>query len=171
MKNIQVKYTVEILIFLWKLLVSMKSSKLPSSLKYIQINCLFTLSFMKSFVLTSSWYLSQYILRISFCLHSEWRISCVLYWLESTSWARLKCQQGGAPWAKYQICSPVKQPQVPCTCAPVVRAGESNRRRPSSNPGRAEPQHPIYTADVVNPWSKTNDGGGGSPNWAISSDI
>ena len=30
----------------------------------------------------------------------EWRISCVLYRLQSPSWGRLKCQQGGASWAR-----------------------------------------------------------------------
>ena len=52
--------------------------------------------------------------------------------------------------------------------------GQSGRIQPQKTQfesWEAEPQHPIYTADVVNPWSKTNDGGGGSPNWAISSDI
>ena len=30
-----------------------------------------------------------------------------------------------------------------CICGPVVSMGESNCRKPSSNPGRAEPRHPV----------------------------
>ena len=59
----------------------------------------------------------------------------------------------------------------------MVSAAESNRRKPSSNPGSAG-FHPFYfhycgviTADVMNLWFKISDGIGERPNWAMPSDI